>query len=531
MIFGLWIDNLIKGLQNCFFDLTNKIKEVIEFEKIIKEIKDEGKIKEQYNFLTENIKEIIKIRYIINAISEPTDNKEINSGPINYRQKFFDYFLNFAELLKNYKGDNNIKIINEYIQKNSLAYSVFIKSFPWDETKKSFELSGEIEFDKDSYQLFLYYEGVINDSFYDYYQNKKIDLFINKILQLIPILQQLYNKNVDVLDELQKNIYYKKIYFIIYLIQNVDFIEYLIPKLIEFTTEEKKIFIDKMSKEFKIKLNNTSNKNVMVLNYNNTETNYDLDDFNLEELYNAIKFNYFELNDEIQKYNYFNFIGLMKRNIFTNTNNNMKNCPYYFIINLLINIMKSNFICHLQDTCSFLDLFMGPGIYFYSIKNNILDSIKKIFMFPFYNDIQYIRKNKNILKNNDYMLNDIFQNIVDDTLYPKNEIKLNEEKDSNIILSNNFDKNNLINLPYSPKDRLTDRRIDTISISCYLKNVIIDSRIANAKITPFSLQLLFGTTRIVVILIHEMLGNLLKTKTSRITQRKIKPFTESNDNK
>ena len=64
-----------------------------------------------------------------------------------------------------------------------------------------------------------------------------------------------------------------------------------------------------------------------------------------------------------------------------------------------------------------------------------------------------------------------------------------------------------------------------------MKNVIIDSRIANAKITPFSLQLLFGTTRIVVILIHEMLDHLLKTKTSRITKRKIKPFTESNDNK
>ena len=39
--------------------------------------------------------------------------------------------------------------------------------------------------------------------------------------------------------------------------------------------------------------------------------------------------------------------------------------------------------------------------------------------------------------------------------------------------------------------------------------------------------MLFGTTRLLIILIHELLGHLLKGKINRITNNKIKMFTES----
>ena len=104
---------------------------------------------------------------------------------------------------------------------------------------------------------------------------------------------------------------------------------------------------------------------------------------------------------------------------------------------------------------------------------------------------------------------------------------------NNIIEDEDKIDKNIINLPYSPNDGLTDRYLDIISISCYLKaNILTDiSKVIKKDIFPEDLLLLFGCSRLIVILIHELLGHLLKNKVSRISKNNLRNFTESNDKK
>ena len=88
-------------------------------------------------------------------------------------------------------------------------------------------------------------------------------------------------------------------------------------------------------------------------------------------------------------------------------------------------------------------------------------------------------------------------------------------------------------LPYSLIDGFTDIQLDLISTSAFIKNIVIDSRLCEfynktkKNIDNNSLVLLFGTTRLLIILIHELLGHLLKGKINKLTYNEIKNFIES----
>ena len=66
--------------------------------------------------------------------------------------------------------------------------------------------------------------------------------------------------------------------------------------------------------------------------------------------------------------------------------------PYYFILENLKEIMNSKFIKYPQDACSFIDLYTGPGVYFYSITDNLYDSFENINFYPYYNEILMQKK-------------------------------------------------------------------------------------------------------------------------------------------
>ena len=88
---------------------------------------------------------------------------------------------------------------------------------------------------------------------------------------------------------------------------------------------------------------------------------------------------------------YYNFNGLMNENTYTSYNI-LDDPPFLFILYDLQSIINSDFLCYLQDSASFIDLFLGPGIYYYNIRNNFIECINNIMFFPFYNDRKYIKK-------------------------------------------------------------------------------------------------------------------------------------------
>ncbi len=186
----------------------------------------------------------------------------------------------------------------------------------------------------------------------------------------------------------------------------------------------------------------------------------------------------------------------------------------YFLLDDLKNILNSNLIQFLQDTSSYLDFFIGPGVYFYSIPSNYVESIKKVILLPFYN----YKKIKKELK---YKRKKIGKDICD---IKENFIKTNFLNEINEIKNNDLDEENIetIYFPYSSKDGVTERFTDIISISCYFNETNTNN---------VSFNLLYGCARLLIILIHELIGHLLKSKISRITKRKIRWFTESGKKK
>ena len=173
--------------------------------------------------------------------------------------------------------------------------------------------------------------------FFKYVNNKNKDLFINKMKILKPLCEQLANRNINLLDERNKKKCFQKIYFIIYCIQNIDYVEELIPKLKEFDIKDNN-FLKKLisSNEFEYKYSKIFPQIITISRKDdNSEVDINLENYNLDELYDNIRNNFNDFNDDVKRMDYYNFNGLMNENTYTNYNilDELLFCLYYMIYN------------------------------------------------------------------------------------------------------------------------------------------------------------------------------------------------------
>ena len=526
LLLCLSIDNTNEYVQKNFIRLTNNIFDVTNFESFIKSSKNKDINKEEYEKLNDNLKHIIKERFIIKSITKEENNNN-NIIIINDRDKFFNYVINFANIIEEVEKTNSnlLNAIENYIKSNSKSNIIMNTTFPWDDTKRAFFLSKHIDYKKGSYHLYTYYEGAINDAF-DNHKKSKLQIFTKKMTLLKPIFEQMKLVKDLLLDENEKEVFFLKLYFMIFSISYIDEIETLIPKLKDFNEKDVEKFINIIQQDKDFEVNVKDNTHLIITRkIDKSQLILNPYYFNLDELYKNIKINFHDLNNDFAKYRYYNFRGLKGHNIFYDNLNKIS--PYYFIITQLSKIMCSKFICYLQDTSSFIDIFLGPGIYYYSIFDNLIDSLENTFLFPFYNEnFSIIKKINNVKKkeNKDEKKISLIK------IIKQNKENIYSKKFINNNYNNINNSKNIISFPYFGNDGITDRQTDMISISCFLRSVI-DVDIVELQNLRLSLLLLFGCARLLIIIIHELIGHLLKSKVNRISKRKIMNYTESNPNK